>query len=128
MQRIRFTCDDSPLWSMQASGKRIRIRMFEHVPERRRYIRSRADLEFQLARITLALSRARASRRAETLDWFEDAGEGLIAKSAAEHREYVAERVASIRETFFGLPAMTPAHFVHDARMRNGMNEGRRLQ
>ena len=92
--------------------------MFEHFPERRRFIRSRADLEFQLARITLALSRAPIARRAETVAWFEDATEGLIAKAAPEHREYVAERVASIHETFFGEPVAAPAY-------RRGSQSGR---
>lgn len=75
--------------------------MFEHIPERRRYIRSRADLEFQLARITLALSRAPIARRPETLAWFEEAADGLIRRACEENREYAEERVASIRDTFF---------------------------
>lgn len=84
--------------------------MFEHFPERRRFIRSRADLEFQLARITLALSRAPLARRAETVAWFKEATDGLIAKAAPEHRDYLAERVASIHETFFGEPVAAPAY------------------
>lgn len=79
--------------------------MFEHFPDRRRYIRSRADLEFQLARMTLALSRAPLARQPELREWFDDASEGLVARAAPEHREYVEERIASIRETFFGDPA-----------------------
>lgn len=104
--------------------------MFEHFPERRRYIRSRADLEFQLARITLALSRAPAARRAETLAWFESAGEGLVSKAAAEHREYVAERVAGIRETFFDEPMAATAYRAgaYRAGGRGWEDIGRRLQ
>lgn len=78
--------------------------MFEHTRERRRYIRSRADLEFQLARLTLALSRAPIARRSETQAWFEEACEGLIEKTAVEQREYVHDRVESIRATFFAEP------------------------
>ena len=79
--------------------------MFEHQPERRRYIRSRADLEFQLARMTLALSRAPLARQPELREWFDQASAGLLARAAPEHRDYVEERVASIRETFFGDPS-----------------------
>ena len=82
--------------------------MFEHVPERRRFIRSRADIEFQLARVTLGLSRAPAVRRAQTLAWFEQATAGLAARASEEHRDYVEERVASIRETFFGESPVPP--------------------
>jgi hypothetical protein len=82
--------------------------MFDHYPERRRYIRSRADLEFQLARMTLALSRAPLARQPELRDWFDEAAAGLVARAAPEHREYVEERVASIRETFFGEPPAMP--------------------
>lgn len=88
-----------------ADAARPRVSMFEHFPERRRYIRSRADLEFQLARITLALSRAPMARRVQTLAWLDEAGDGLVAKAATEHRDYVAGRVAEIRETFFGEPS-----------------------
>jgi hypothetical protein len=85
--------------------------MFEHYPERRRYIRSRADLEFQLARMTLALSRAPIARQPELRDWFDDATSGLVARAAPEHRDYVEERVASIRETFFGDPSTAARGF-----------------
>lgn len=103
--------------------------MFEHFPERRRFIRSRADLEFQLARITLALSRAPIARRAETIAWFEDATDGLIAKAAPEHREYVAERAASIQETFFGEAVAAPAYHHGPHSGRHGGWGGRtRLQ
>lgn len=78
--------------------------MFDQFPERRRFIRSRADIEFQLARITLALSRAPLVRHDETLSWFEAATSGLLEKSAEEHHDYVEERVASVRETFFPTP------------------------
>lgn len=101
--------------------------MFEHFPERRRFIRSRADLEFQLARITLALSRAPIARRAQTLAWFEDATEGLVAKAAVEHREYMAERVASIRDTFFGDPVPPSAYRARMA-TRADWRAGGRLQ
>lgn len=83
--------------------------MFEHYPERRRYIRSRADLEFQLARMTLALSRAPIARQPELRDWFDQASTGLLARTAPEHHEYVEERVASIRDTFFGDPVAARA-------------------
>ncbi len=84
--------------------------MFEHFPERRRFIRSRADIEFQLARITLGLSRAPMARRAQTRAWFDEATEGLVARTADEHRDYVIERIASIRETFFGDPVLPGTH------------------
>lgn len=85
--------------------------MLDHFPERRRYIRSRADLEFQLARITLALSRAPIARRGDTLDWFEEAAAGLIERACEENREYAQERVATIRDTFFPpVPGARAAH------------------
>lgn len=98
--------------------------MFEHIPERRRFIRSRADLEFQLARITLALSRAPLARRAESLAWFDEAAAGLVDRTAGEHRVYVEERVASIRETFF--PASAASYPL--AHLRRSGNTGSRLQ
>lgn len=81
------------------------VHMIDHLPERRRFIRSRADLEFQLARITLALSRAPIARQPELREWFDEAATGLLTRTAAEHCDYVEERVASIRETFFGTPS-----------------------
>lgn len=86
------------------------IDMFEQFPERRRYIRSRADIEFQLARMTLALSRAPLMRQEATLSWFDEATAGLAARAAPEHRDYVEERAASIRDTFFppGPPTARP--------------------
>lgn len=77
-------------------------------PERRRYIRSRADLEFQLARITLALSRAPMARRADVGEWFDEAAGALLDHAAAEHRDYLQERVAGIRDTFFHDTAPPP--------------------
>lgn len=79
--------------------------MFDHTAERRRYIRSRADLEFQLARVTLALSRAPLARQPELREWLDQACTGLLARVAPEHHDYLEERVASIRETFFGDPS-----------------------
>lgn len=75
--------------------------MFEHHPDRRRFIRSRADLEFQLARITLALSRTPAERREDAERWFEQATQGLLERTPEEHRAHVVERIASIHDTFF---------------------------
>lgn len=99
----------------------IAIDMFEHIPERRRFIRSRADLEFQLARITLALSRAPLVRRAESLAWFDEAAAGLVARTAGEQRDYVEERVASIRETFFPSSRATyPLAHLHHAGRHGG--------
>lgn len=76
--------------------------MAQHFPDRRRYIRSRAELEFQLARITLALTRAPIARAPDLREWFDEAAGGLVERAAPEHREHVEERAASIRETFFG--------------------------
>lgn len=76
--------------------------MFDPIHERRQFIRSRADVEFQLARITLALSRAPIARRTDVGEWFDEAASGLMARTAEEHRDYVEERVAGIRDTFFG--------------------------
>lgn len=103
------------------------IDMFEHIPERRRFIRSRADVEFQLARITLALSRAPLARRAESLAWFDEAAAGLVKRTAGEHRDYVEERVASIRETFF--PTTRVAYpLAHLNRMGRHCGPGSRMQ
>lgn len=82
--------------------------MHDPMPERRRHIRSRAELEFQLARITLALSRAPMARRADVGEWFDEAAGALLEHAAPEHREYLEERMADIRSTFFH-DAMPPA-------------------
>jgi hypothetical protein len=92
-------------------------------PERRRYIRSRADIEFQLARITLALSRAPLVRHEEMLAWFEEAAAGLLERSADEHRDYVEERVASVRETFFQAPR--PGYRIADLRPAHSLDAAR---
>lgn len=100
--RFLFTRDvRPPSWKLAPRRGVAALPMHDSKPERRRYIRSRADLEFQLARITLALSRAPMARRADVGEWFDEAACALLEHAAPEHRDYLQERVAGIRDTFF---------------------------
>lgn len=64
-------------------------------------IASRADIEFQLARLTLSLSRAPMVRHEALSAWFDEAVDGLEAMTTEPLRGYLQERAGEIRCTFF---------------------------
>ncbi|TBR09728.1 MAG: hypothetical protein EPO46_08910 [Lysobacter sp.] len=74
--------------------------MFPH-PDRRRHIRTRADLEVELARMSLVLAHAPASRLASTRQWFDEAVEGLIDRAVSGERDYLRQRIQDMLAAFF---------------------------